>query len=64
MMRIPISKNAVGRALSKTLDRYDQAPDFDHAFIIDTDDLPNMQETLWEHLEKEYRRVGYELTES
>lgn len=64
MMRTPISKNAVGRALSKTLDRYDQASDFDHAFVIDTDDLPDLQETLWEHLEEEYRRVGYELTES
>lgn len=64
MMRAPISKSAVGRALSKTLDRYDQSPDFDHAFVIDTDDLQAMRETLWENLEKEYRRVGYELTES
>lgn len=64
MMRAPISKNAVGRALSKTLSWHDQAPDFDDAFLIGTDDLQNMQETLWNQLEEEYRRVGYELTEA
>lgn len=37
MTRVPISQEAVGRALSKTLDHYDKAPGFmDEAYIIDT----------------------------
>ncbi len=62
MMRVPISQEAVGRALSKTLDHYDKAPEFDEAYIIDTQEAGDMAAFLWARLDEECGRVGYELT--
>lgn len=43
MTRVPISQEAVGRALSKTLDHYDKAPGFmDEAYIIDTQEAGDL----------------------
>lgn len=42
-MRIPISQEAVSRALSRTLDHYDKAPGFlDDAYIIDTQEAGDL----------------------
>ena len=63
MTRVPISQEAVGRALSKTLDHYDKAPGFmDEAYIIDTQEAADLAAFLWARLDEECGRVGYELT--
>lgn len=62
MTRVPISQEAVGRALSKTLDHYDKAPGFmDEAYIIDTQEAGDLAAFLWARLDEECGRVGYEL---
>lgn len=63
-MRVPISQEAVRRALSKTLDQYDKAPEFDDAYIISTLETGDLAAFLWARLNEECGRVGYELTES
>ena len=52
MTRVPISQEAVGRALSKTLE----------AYIIDTQEAGDLAAFLWARLDEECGRVGYELT--
>lgn len=55
MTHVPISQEAVGRALSKTLDHYDKAPGFmDEAYIIDTQETGDLAAFLWARLDEEY----------
>lgn len=54
-MRIPISQEAVSRALSRTLDHYDKAPGFlDDAYIIDTQEAGDLAAFLRARLDEEY----------
>lgn len=63
-MRIPISQEAVARALSKTLNHYDKAPGFlEDAYIIDTQETGSLAAFLWTCLDEEYAEgVKHELT--
>lgn len=55
MTRVPISQEAVGRALSKTLDHYDKAPGFmDEAYIIDVQETGSLAAFLRARLDEEY----------
>lgn len=55
MTRVPISQEAVGRALSKTLDHYDKAPGFlDDAYIIDVQETGSLAAFLRARLDEEY----------
>ncbi len=56
-MRIPISQEAVDRALSKTLNHYDKAPGFlEDAYIIDTQETGSLAAFLWTRLDEECGR--------
>lgn len=55
MMRIPISQKAVDRALNKTFNHYDKAPDFlDDAYIIDVQETESLAAFLRARLDEEY----------
>lgn len=55
MMCIPISQEAVSRALSRTLNHYDRAPGFlDDAYIIDVQETGSLAAFLRARLDEEY----------
>lgn len=56
-MRIPVSQEAVDRALNKTLNHYDKAPEcFDIAYIIDVQEERDLAAFLWARLDEESRK--------
>ena len=56
-MRIPISQEAVDRALNRTLNHYDKAPGFlDDAYIIDVQETGSLAAFLWACLDEEYEK--------
>lgn len=63
-MCIPISQEAVDRALSRTLNHYDKAPGFlDDAYIIDVQETGSLAAFLWARLDEEYAKgMKHELT--
>lgn len=55
MMCIPISQEAVSRALNRTLNHYDRAPGFfDDAYIIDVQETGSLAAFLRARLDEEY----------
>ena len=58
-MRIPISQEAVDRALNRTLNHYDKAPGFlDDAYIIDVQETRDLAAFLRARLDEEYGEGG------
>lgn len=63
-MCIPISQEAVCRALSRTINHYDKAPGFlEDAYIIDVQETGSLAAFLWARLDEEYAKgMKHELT--